>query len=384
VCPFGRLAAKRGEFERPDRMRSSLSLAIVVAAAATLSGCGTFSFIDNYTTSFVDRPAGLIGKPAATEAFVSTEQIMPPERTASVATTASVQTASLDEAVPSNEPAVPQIERYVQPSAPAEKGHVYLFRGMGGRIASLDLDRMADKLNKAGVKAGAYNFVNWRGPADEAIARYKRETNKSPIIVVGHSAGGDAALSFAERLKEAQVPVSLIVAFDPTRRAGRVPANVDRFVNIYQSLNFFGGGDVTPASDFHGHFASVDLKRYWEVLHVNLVKLEGLQDKVIEKIVRVATLSSDLEGVTVPIKYVMPRNQPIELWDSGLPIRAEAGDTVRSLAAKFAVPAWSVAQLNNVGSGTSFKPGQRVVIPRHLEAGPSHAETLTSFAPHAR
>ncbi len=359
-------------------MRLSLRLAIAVAAAAALSGCGTLSFIDTYTTSFIE-------KPAATAAIIPPEERAPAERTESITRMALLPAAHLDEAVSSSEHAAPRIERPVQPSAPTEKGHAYLFRGMGGRIASLDLDRMANKLNKAGVKAEAYNFINWRSPADEAIARYKREAHKSPIIVVGHSAGGDAALSFAERLKDERVPVSLIVAFDPTRRAGRVPANVDRFVNIYQSLNFFGGGDVSPASDFHGHFASVDLKRYWEVLHVNLVKLEGLQDKVIDKIVRVATASSDLEGVTVPIKYVMPRNQPIELWDSGLPIRAEAGDTVRSLAAKFAVPAWSVAQLNNVGSGTSFKPGQRVVIPRHLEAGAfPQPDTVTSFAPQAR
>jgi acetyl esterase/lipase len=375
-------------------MRSSLRLAIAVAAAAMLSGCGTFSFIDNYTTSFIEKPASVAEKPATfaerlapAEAMIASEELAPAGRTGSIARAAPaapVQVASLEEAVPSNERAAPETERSVQPAARTATGHVYLFRGMGGRIASLDLDRMANKLNKAGVKAEAYNFINWRSPADEAIARHKREAQKSPIIVVGHSAGGDAALSFAERLKEAHVPVSLIVAFDPTRRAGRVPSNVDRFVNIYQSFNFFGGGDVSPASDFHGHFASVDLKRYWEVLHVNLVKLEGLQDKVIDKIVRVATLSNDLEGVTVPIKYVMPRNQPIELWDSGLPIRAEQGDTVRSLAAKYAVPAWAVAQLNNVGSGTSFKPGQRVVIPRHLEAGASQPDTVTSFAPRAR
>ena len=356
-------------------MRFSLRLAIVVAAAAMLSGCGTSSFLDNYTTSFIE-------KPAMAERTIVAEQLAPAERTASITRTAALPAEDLDEDSFAR-PAL-QIERSVQPAAPSEKGHVYLFRGMGGRIASLDLDRMADKLNKAGVKAEAYNFVNWRSPADEAIARYKRQAQKSPIILVGHSAGGDAALSFAERLKEARVPVSLLIAFDPTRRAGRVPANVDRFVNIYQSLNFFGGGDISPASDFHGHFASVDLKRYWEVLHVNLVKLEGLQDKVIDKIVRVATLPSELEGVTVPIKYVMPRNQPIELWDSGLPIRAEPGDTVRSLAARYAVPAWAVAQLNNVGSGTSFKPGQRVVIPRHLEAGPIQPDTLTSFAPQGR
>jgi predicted alpha/beta hydrolase family esterase len=360
-------------------MRSLLRLALGVVAVAMLSGCGTFSFIDSYTISFAEKPVPIA-------AIVSSETLAPAERTESVVRTASLPAAvDLEEEVTGSQRAAPQTERYVQPSSPPVTGHVYLFRGMGGRLASLDLDHMAHKLNKAGVKAEAYNFINWVGPANEAIARYKREAQKSPIIVVGHSAGGDAALSFAERLKEAHVPVSLIIAFDPTRRAGRVPANVDRFVNIYQSLNFFGGGDVVPASDFHGHFASIDLKRYWEVLHVNLVKLGGLQDKVIDKIVRVATVSADLEGITVPIKYVMPRNQPIELWDSGLPIRAEPGDTVRSLATKYAVPAWAVAQLNNVGSGTSFRPGQRVVIPRHLEAGGfSQPDAVTSFAPHAR
>ena len=375
-------------------MRLSLRLAIIVAAAAMLSGCGTFTFLDNYTTSFIEKPASYAEKPASfaerlapIETMPLSEELAPAERTASIARAAPVtpvQVASLDQAIPSQERSAPETEKFVPPAVRPATGHVYLFRGMGGRIASLDLDHMANKLSKAGVKAEAYNFVNWRGPADEAIARHKREKEKSPIIVVGHSAGGDAALAFAERLKEARVPVALIVAFDPTRRAGRVPANVDRFVNIYQSLNFFGGGDVTPASDFHGHFASVDLKRYWEVLHVNLVKLGGLQDKVVDKIVRVATLPADLEGVTVPIRYVMPRSQPIELWDSGLPIRADAGDTVRSLAARYAVPAWAIAQLNNVGPGTSFKPGQRVVIPRHLEAGPTQPDILTSFAPQNR
>ncbi len=232
------------------------------------------------------------------------------------------------------------------------------------------------------MRAKVYNFFEWRGPADEAIARYKRETSKSPVILLGHSAGGDATLSFAERLKEARVPVSLVITFDPTRRSGRVPANVDRYVNIYQSLNFFGGGNVSAASDFHGHAATIDLKRYWEVLHVNLVKLEGLQDKVMAKIMQVAMLPTNLEGLTVPIHYVMPRNEPIELWDSGLPIRAQAGDTLRSLAAKFAVPVWAVAQINNLDANASLRPGRRVIIPRHIEAPLS--EALTSFAPQER
>ena len=127
----------------------------------------------------------------------------------------------------------------VEPTGPVPPaaGKVYIFRGMGGRVASFEMDNLTEKLKRSGINSETYNHVNWRGPADEAIARYKSETRKSPIIVAGHSAGGDASIRFAERLKEANVPVSLIVSFDPTRFGGRVPPNVDRFINVWSSTN---------------------------------------------------------------------------------------------------------------------------------------------------
>lgn len=262
---------------------------------------------------------------------------------------------------------------------PPAAGKVYVFRGMGGRIASTEMDHLRDKIAAAGVEAEAYNHLNWRGPAEEAISRYKR--NPQPIMAMGHSAGGDAAIDFAWKLKRAGVPVSLIVAFDPTRKVADVPANVERFINIYQSMNFFGGGYVRAADDFHGHFATVDLKNYWEVLHVNMVKIRGLQDKIVAKTVQITTLPVRLDGPTVPIRYVMPRGERIELWDSGIAIETEPGDTVRLVAQRYAVPVWAVAQLNNVSANATLQPGRRIVIPRHLEAAPVMSEPLTSFVP---
>jgi len=261
----------------------------------------------------------------------------------------------------------------------AATGKAYVFRGMGGRFASFEMDYLRDKIAASGIDAETYNHINWSGPADEAIARYKR--NPQPIMAMGHSAGGDAALAFAWKLKNAGVPVSLVVAFDPTRRAPMVPNNVDRFINIYQSMNFFGGGYVRPAPDFRGHFSTVDLRNYWEVLHVNMVKIRGLQDKIVAKVVQISTLPIQLDGPTVPIRYVMPRGEPIELWDSGVGIRTEPGDNVRTVAQRYAVPVWAVAQLNDVGSNTSFEAGQRVIVPRHLEAAAFADPTLTSYAP---
>jgi LysM repeat protein len=77
----------------------------------------------------------------------------------------------------------------------------------------------------------------------------------------------------------------------------------------------------------------------------------------------------------------MPRGEKIELWDSGLPIRTEEGETVRSIAAKYAVPVWAVAQINNISSSATLQPGHRLIIPRHLDAMQQPASALTSFAP---
>jgi hypothetical protein len=40
--------------------------------------------------------------------------------------------------------------------------------------------------------------------------------------------------------------VSLLVTYDPNRFAHSVPANVRRYINLYQSSNVLGGGDLAP------------------------------------------------------------------------------------------------------------------------------------------
>jgi hypothetical protein len=266
------------------------------------------------------------------------------------------------------------------------RGHVYIFRGVGGKLATMDLDRLADRINAQGVSAKVYDFMEWRMPTQEAIARYRSEARPSPIVLLGHSAGADVALSFAERLKEERIPVSLVITLDPTRLPHDVPPNVDRFINIYASMNFFGGGNVSSGGDYRGHFASIDLKNYWEVPHVRMLRIGGLDDRLVEKIVRVATAQPNLEGITVPIRYVMPRGMKVELWDSGVPVRAEAGDTAGRIAARYGVPAWIVAQLNDVDEASPLEPGRRIVIPRDLDAAPPPAVggPLTSYVPPAR
>ena len=246
-------------------------------------------------------------------------------------------------------------------------GTVYVFRPMGGQFASPEMDHLAIRIRERGLRAFVYNYVDWIRPANAAIARYKAETWKSPIILIGHSAGGDSTIRFAKWLQRSGVPVNLIITLDPTRIAGRVPSNVGRFINIYSSMNTLGGGDPQPAGDFKGHFVSVDLKNYPNLRHLYLPKVSGLQDRVVDKIVAVAEEQSVARGPGVRIEYQIPRGEPIVLWDTGMAVPIQSGDTAASIAARYGVPPWSVAELNHVDPSRPLKPGLQVIVPHNVD-----------------
>ncbi len=242
----------------------------------------------------------------------------------------------------------------------AVHGRAYLFYGL---IPQIDwgMDELAQRINRSGIAAGNYSHASWRGTADQAIADYRRDPK--PIAVVGHSIGGDSAIQFAAALGAARVPVSLLITYDPTRGAGSVPGNVHRYINLYQSSNVLGGGDIAPGSGFHGHYASFNLKDRSEIIHVNLDKFSRIQELLAAK---VRSMAGGGEGEAVPLRIVFAATGPIELWDSGVAISAHTGDTLQSLAAAYHVPAWAVAQVNRKSESAALSEGERVVVPRYL------------------
>jgi thioesterase domain-containing protein len=232
-----------------------------------------------------------------------------------------------------------------------------------GLIAAIDwgMDELAQRINRSGIAAGNYSHASWRSVADQAISDYHRDPK--PIAVVGHSIGGDSAIQFAQALGAAHVPVSLLITYDPTRGAGSVPANVHRYINLYQSSNVLGGGDIAPGSGFHGHYASYNLKDRSEIIHVNLDKFSRIQELLAAK---ARSMAAGGEGEAVPLRIVFAASGPIELWDSGVAISAHTGDTLQSLAAAYHVPVWAVAQVNRKSESTALSEGERVVVPRYL------------------
>ena len=240
------------------------------------------------------------------------------------------------------------------------RGRAYLFYGL---IPQIDwgMDELAQRINRSGIAAGNYSHASWRGTADQAISDYRRDPK--PIAVVGHSIGGNSAVQFAQALGAAHIPVSLLITYDPNRGSDSIPANVHRYINLYQSSNILGGGDLAPGSGFHGHYASYNLKDRSEIIHVNLDKFSRIQELLAAK---VRSMGAGGEGEAVPLRIVFAATGPIELWDSGTAVAAHAGETVQSVASAYHVPAWAVAQINRKSESAGLTEGERIIVPRYL------------------
>jgi hypothetical protein len=250
------------------------------------------------------------------------------------------------------------------PSPIQPQGRVYLFRGALGLIFSRGMDRLAEKIQRAGITANVYEFTICNLITSTAIEDYKR--NPFPIILIGHSMGGRCALQFSEQLKDEGIPVSLVVTIDPAHLSPDVPTNVERFINIFLSKDVLGGGDITQVKNFPGHYASYDMQQHGEVLHINIDKMDLIHQQIVSKIEQIAVTPARTEGEIVPLRFAVPPKADVELWDSGAVVMAHAGDTLQSVAAFYRLPVWALAQANKLPENATFTAGQRVVVPRHL------------------
>ncbi len=247
--------------------------------------------------------------------------------------------------------------------ATAPRGRAYLFRGALGPIFSRGMDRLTDRIQQAGIDADVYEFTICRLVAARAIEAYHE--NPAPIILIGHSMGGYCAVIFSEMLEAEKIPVSLVVTIDPAHVTHEVPLNVERFINIFLSKDVLGGGDVKPQPGYRGHYASFDLSEHDEVSHITIDKMDDVHQQLVAKILQLATTPSD-EGESVPLRFVVPPNVAIELWDSGTPVFARPDETLQKIADLHHVPLWSLTQVNKSADKAPLVPGERVVVPRHL------------------
>jgi pimeloyl-ACP methyl ester carboxylesterase len=356
---------------------------VVLLLAGWLSGCGSYAIYAPDTTAAFTSPGkqtSASGSPVAETTGSIAAPTDKSETTALNSLFARAAAGRLDDPSPSavkpvaladaGETAVATASPPASPEKITEpRGRAYLFRGVAGLIYSRGIDKLADRIKRAGIASSVETYLMWRQVADEAIRDYRRDPQ--PITLIGHSMGGDSALDFAETLNQAGIPVNLLVTYDPSRIADDVPPNVERYINIYQSSNIMGGGNVVQGARFHGHYASYNLKDHDEIVHINIEKADRIQEQLVTKIAQLAQTPAGAQGEAVPIRLEVPAGAAIELWDSGLPVQAHAGDTLKTLAAGYRVPLWALAQINSLPDRAPLDEGQRIVIPRHLAPMPS-------------
>jgi hypothetical protein len=251
-----------------------------------------------------------------------------------------------------------------QPGTPPHM-RAYLFRGALGPIFSRGMDHLAERIEKAGIPADVNEFAICNLIAGRAIREYREDP--ALIILIGHSMGGYCVLKFSEMLQAQGIRVSLAVMIEPPQISPPVPLNIERCINIFLSKDILGGSHIKPAQGFQGHFASFDLSQHDEVYHVNVDKMDGVHEQVIAKMLQLAATPAKAAGEAVPLNYVVPPGNALELWDSGMPVFARPGDTLQTIAGLYHVPLWSLTQVNKgVVESAPLVPGERVVVPRHL------------------
>jgi len=240
---------------------------------------------------------------------------------------------------------------------------VYLFRGALGPIFSTGMDRLAEKIEKAGFQARVYEFTLCDYIESQVANAYREQPG--PIVLIGHSMGGLCSVRIAIALQEQRIPVSLVVAIDPAHATKSVPLNVERFINIFLSDNILGGGDVKPEPGYRGHYASYDMKDHDEVTHINIDKMADVHTQLVNMISQLAETPAAAAD-PVPLRYLVPPKVSVELWDSGIPLFVRPGDTLEQIATNYRVPLWALQQANQGAGSAPLIPGERIVIPRHL------------------
>jgi hypothetical protein len=165
----------------------------------------------------------------------------------------------------------------------APQVRIYMMRGLLG-VFSLGIDSLAKRLREQGYHPRIFGWDQWGTIASEILAN-NRAGETGQIILIGHSLGSDSTIQIASAVRQADIPIDLIVTFDITQPL-RVPSNVQRFVNYYQDNGF--GKVARPGYGFTGELVNVDLTGDRTVTHGNIDEIPRLQELVVDKVFQVA------------------------------------------------------------------------------------------------
>ena len=160
-------------------------------------------------------------------------------------------------------------------------GEIILLRGLAN-VYSRGMDVIGERLKAKGVDARVYNHRAWESLAIDIVARSKERSVSYPIIIMGHSLGGNASVQMATYLGTRGIPVSYVVAFDPTVTTFAGP-KVKKVVNYYLPN---GKNVVRKGQGFSGRLSNVNVSSIAGIKHTTVEKTRKLQNRAINTVMK--------------------------------------------------------------------------------------------------
>jgi len=165
----------------------------------------------------------------------------------------------------------------------AQAEEVYFIRGALD-VFSAGMNQMTKKLKARGVRAKVMSNGQWSGVARSIISRNKSGRVSYPIVIVGHSVGGQEAPRFSDTLAKAGIPVALVVGVDPGWSAPpKFTAGSPRVVNYWVG-GTSRGNPYRSGGSFSGSIQNIDIRSFSKADHVQIDKDPGVQSRIINLI----------------------------------------------------------------------------------------------------
>jgi pimeloyl-ACP methyl ester carboxylesterase len=172
------------------------------------------------------------------------------------------------------------------------RARVFLLRGQGV-VFSRGLGVLCGVLRRSGLWAEDLRCVGdaW------VLHHLKKERPAGPLMFVGHSCGGRAALYAARELEKIGVPVELLICLD-VAVPPEVPGNVRRAVNISRSRwRIYPAGTLRAAPGSTAQIDNIDLDQPVPMRglhHLNFTDSPMVQAMVLGRIFEVLDTTSRL------------------------------------------------------------------------------------------
>jgi len=168
---------------------------------------------------------------------------------------------------------------------------VYFIRGFLG-IFSTGFDGMAKSLSKDKIHTEVFGHLSGSSVRTRIAKQHAQSKKHKPIILVGHSFGGNAAFEVASGLRKDNIPVALVITVDPTR-AGPLSTNVKRYVNYFFPGNGLGAQLKARSGVRQSRIKNIDMRKRIDVAgagdgHWTVTNNAAIQSEILKAIKRAA------------------------------------------------------------------------------------------------